>query len=550
MIDWRSAMVGFGIAVSLTGIAALAQAPEVAPPAMNPPGLNPIQWSKSRRPELSELQLRKLAGSVAVKVLAGNELWGSGVLIQRCGQVYTVLTNDHVLQLGTAYQVQTPDGRLYPASVLKGFAFEGFDLALVQFVSADAVYAVAPLRVTSSLSQRDRVFAAGFPFEDETGKPTGFKFTQGEVSLVFNKDLEGGYRVGYTNNIRKGMSGGPVLNGRGEVVAINGIHAHPIWGDPYSFRDGSKPDPALKEVLIGSSWGIPVETFFRLAPQFAPQELALSSMPTSTALPLAELSNLAREVTVAIAPQRPNDSDQKSDRESNKNSSKDSSNNSGKVSGSGVLIAREGTAYYVLTTGAAIAPGNTYEIVTYDGQRYPLDATFTNRLPGVGLALVKFDCDVSQVQQCQRTYPLAVLSLEPAAETTEEQGPTAPTAIFVSGWLPSGEDESPRRQLLIPTHLAHNVQQVSPQLMAMGNPLLYTAIAYPSIEGGPVFNPEGAVIGIHQRMATLAIQGQSAGPQLVYSSGISIRAFQERLPQTDLKPALQGLEQQKQPFPH
>lgn len=534
-MNWRSAMVGFGMAGFLTGIAALAQAPEVAPPVMNPPSLSPIQWSKSRPAELSELQLQKLAGSVAVKVLAGNELWGSGVLIQRCGQVYTVLTNDHVLQLGTEYQVQTPEGRLYPASVLKGFDFKGTDLALVQFVSADRVYAVAPLRATASLSQRDRVFAAGFPFEDETGKPTGFKFTQGEVSLVFNKDLEGGYRVGYTNNIRKGMSGGPVLNGRGEVVAINGIHAHPIWGDPYSFRDGSKPDPALKEVLVNSSWGIPVETFFQLAPQFAPQKLALPSIPAPTALPLAELGSLAQEVTVAIAPQ----SIHNSGRNSDKDSSKNSGSNPGNVSGSGVLIAREDTTYYVLTTGHAIAPGNAYEVITHDGQRYPMAMNLVKRLPGVDLALAQFDCAASKEQQCQRTYSLASLSLEPTAKKVAEQ---RPTAIFVSGWLPSGKDESSNRHLLIPTHLADDVKRGSPELTAVGQSLLYTAITYPSIRGGPVFNPEGAVIGIHQRMATLPIQGQVAGPQLIYSSGISIRTFQQRLPQTGLNPALQGLD--------
>lgn len=35
--------------------------------------------------------------------------------VQRQGQIYTVLTNQHVLNVGTFYRIQTPDGHIYPA---------------------------------------------------------------------------------------------------------------------------------------------------------------------------------------------------------------------------------------------------------------------------------------------------------------------------------------------------------------------------------------------------------------------------------------------------
>ena len=78
--------------------------------------------------------------------------------------------------------------------------------------------------------------------------------------------MEGGYQIGYTNDIEKGMSGGPLLNARGEVVGVNGVHAYPLWGDPYQYKDGSEPNAALREQMSKYSWGIPIDTFKQLAP--------------------------------------------------------------------------------------------------------------------------------------------------------------------------------------------------------------------------------------------------------------------------------------------
>ena len=70
--------------------------------------------------QLSEQQLRQLAQSITVKVIAG-EGWGSGILIHRQGQVYTVLTNRHVLEAGNGnvYKIQTPNGQTYPANLVR-----------------------------------------------------------------------------------------------------------------------------------------------------------------------------------------------------------------------------------------------------------------------------------------------------------------------------------------------------------------------------------------------------------------------------------------------
>ncbi|MGH8002344.1 MAG: S1 family peptidase [Brasilonema sp.] len=218
----------------------------------------------------SASQMQQLAKSITVKVLSKGFL-GSGILIKRQNSVYTVLTNAHVLRAGDkTYQIQTPDGQIYPASVSKldralHTASAGSnDLALLQFRSPAATYAVASLGSASTLSVGNEVFAAGFPFDAEGIQDTGFVFKTGQVSLVLNKALEGGYRIGYTNDIQKGMSGGPLLNRAGKVVAINGMHAEPLWGEPYVYQDGTEPESRLRKQMALYSWGIPMETFLHL----------------------------------------------------------------------------------------------------------------------------------------------------------------------------------------------------------------------------------------------------------------------------------------------
>ena len=239
--------------------------------------------STAQAPNLPIRALRNRARLITVKVLSGDS-WGSGILIQQQGQLYTVLTNEHVLQTGNKYRIQTLDGRFHLASRYQAVSMNGNDLALLQFRSTDAVYTVARLGRSVTLAVGDQVLAAGFPFETDVSQNTGFKFTDGQVSLVTEKALDGGYQVGYTNAVEKGMSGGPVLNLQGEVVAVNGMHPYPLWGDPYVFEDGFKPCTPMHELMVKSSWAIPIETFIQLMPKsFAfTNSYSMPSLPYSS----------------------------------------------------------------------------------------------------------------------------------------------------------------------------------------------------------------------------------------------------------------------------
>jgi serine protease Do len=224
--------------------------------------------------------LHRYAQTITVTVFVDGD-WSSGIVIHRQGSTYTVITNQHVVDFGKHFQVMTSDGQRYAARLQHHPEFKDNDLALLEFQSAKVSYPVATLTPALSLSPGTPVFAAGFPISHasrwsqarrQPPQPT-FHFTSGQISLVSPKVLAGGYQLGYTNPVEKGMSGGPVLNRQGQVIGINGMHAYPLWGDPYIFADGSKPNPALHKVMERSSWAIPIERFLSLAPLYLKSRL-------------------------------------------------------------------------------------------------------------------------------------------------------------------------------------------------------------------------------------------------------------------------------------
>ena len=250
------------------------------------------QWrlgTKCDQPEssLSEVQLNRLAQEITVKVFKGNT-WGSGIIIQKTQDNYTVLTNAHVVnRRNQTYKIQTHDGKIYSVELLQVGSSSTQDLALLQFKSPNLPYQVACLNSElGSLSANEPVFAAGYPLEANQSLLNGFVFKPGNISWVLTKPLKGGYRVGYSIDIEQGMSGGPLLNQSGEVIGVNGKSNYPIGGYPsaYKYQDNSPPDVS-EDIMLSSSWAIPIES---LNPEISPSQpsiIASDPPPISTSPP-------------------------------------------------------------------------------------------------------------------------------------------------------------------------------------------------------------------------------------------------------------------------
>jgi tetratricopeptide (TPR) repeat protein len=189
---------------------------------------------------IARSSVKDVARSVTVKIrLQRDESSGSGVLIHRQGDLYTLVTNSHVTcganlkpdrlceRLPTQEEFSlelldpTPGSFLLerytlPPTNVKILSND-LDLAIIQFRSS-INYPIAKLADLGSLQINQPVYTAGFP-------PSGFSFYSGETIAVANRKLAGdvgGYTMIYSATTVAGMSGGGVFDANGQLVGIQG----------------------------------------------------------------------------------------------------------------------------------------------------------------------------------------------------------------------------------------------------------------------------------------------------------------------------------------
>jgi Tfp pilus assembly protein PilF len=195
-------------------------------------------------------EVGSIATAITVEIKSTNPPdLGSGILLQRQQDVYTLLTAKHVVKDYAILTIKTSDGAIHkslPGSIRK--SENNLDLAILKFRSSKN-YSLVNIGTSKTLKRGSTVYVAGFPKAvDETVISTGLlNFTDGKVTGVAAKGNSSGYSLIYGNQTLPGMSGGPVLNENGELVAIHG------QGE----RDG--------EQKTGRNLGIVVERFGAVA---------------------------------------------------------------------------------------------------------------------------------------------------------------------------------------------------------------------------------------------------------------------------------------------
>lgn len=281
-------------------------------PTLNPPSFQTLTpWNLPPTPILTQTpnssryptsaQLKAWARQITIQIQQQGQPLGSGVLVQRQGNTYTVLTSHHLfLGSGEQYSIRTADDRRYPATFLPRNPTAPTDLQLLQFTAPGPWYPLPFLLADSSPQLNEAVMAAGFPIQYDSAPTPEAKFTlpnsvtavdedgfavrSGLLSLILPQPLEGGYQLGFTSDVFKGFSGGPLLNAQGEVIGVVGRHANPLWEVIQYYEDGTEPPEPLQRLIAAHSWAVPID---RATLPFVPSP---ASVLASTALiPLPQL---------------------------------------------------------------------------------------------------------------------------------------------------------------------------------------------------------------------------------------------------------------------
>jgi S1-C subfamily serine protease len=159
---------------------------------------------------------------------------GSGIIIDRQGvgaaaplsQRYLVLTNWHVVKpqdlsaTPRSFSIGTVDGRKHRVSTRKIVRVGNLDLAILEFQSRQR-YAIATIGNSDRVREGEMLYVAGWADPSPQISTRIYQFLVGNLSGRIDRPQDG-YALVYTVNALPGMSGGPVLDYRGNLVGING----------------------------------------------------------------------------------------------------------------------------------------------------------------------------------------------------------------------------------------------------------------------------------------------------------------------------------------
>ncbi|MEK0180261.1 MAG: hypothetical protein EAZ78_11505 [Oscillatoriales cyanobacterium] len=191
--------------------------------------------------------------------------------------------------------------------------------------------------------------------------------------------------------------------------------------------------------------------------------------------------------------------------------------------GSGVIIAKNGKNYTVLTVNHVVEKTDVkYTVRTSIGKNY--QATSVTRLQTsqteADLALVKFESP--------EEYPVATIA--------DSDQAVIGTQIFVYGYPATGGLFGAERE----PELSPGLVTSRPRNRPEGYTLRYQAVTWSGMSGGPVFDSEGRVIGLHGQGEFGFAQtssGEVAPIKTGFNAAVPINTFMAKLALAGMKPS-------------
>ena len=201
----------------------------------------------------------------------GNAVNGSGTIVGKEGNTYSVLTACHVVSracesenLMNNWVITMPDGEKITVKSGKDAVTilnPAIDVAVIRFTS-NKNYAVATIGNYTTRGKQ-WLFMTGFPGKDQSKQRLLTAGTvQAKEEAAFNtKDqysMRNGQELVYTNQSSRGMSGGGVFDIEGKLVGVN-------TGSEDTIIASEKNKKGFEEISLGYSLGVPIMTVLGIA---------------------------------------------------------------------------------------------------------------------------------------------------------------------------------------------------------------------------------------------------------------------------------------------
>ncbi len=160
-------------------------------------------------------QISSLARSTSVEIIIPS-ISGSGVIIEKKGRKYTILTAWHLFEdidLDIPFKIRTADYSFYKVNKGSIKQIQNSDMAILTF-ETDKDYETVNFSNISMLKKSDVLFSSGFV-------DSNFYFQKGELIAISSVKVKDGNQLVYTSKVVPGMSGGGIFDNYGKLVGIN-----------------------------------------------------------------------------------------------------------------------------------------------------------------------------------------------------------------------------------------------------------------------------------------------------------------------------------------
>ena len=167
-------------------------------------------------------KVSSIAAEINVQIEGATK--GTGVLIKKDGDRYTVITAWHVVKENRPNEevgIITSDGieHIWESKSLTRIG--EVDMAIFTFTSTNT-YQIAKIGDTKKISMGNVIFISGYPLANSSIPIRLIRFLRGRVITNTDLIIPDGYQLHYNNDTRSGMSGGSILNIKGELIGIHG----------------------------------------------------------------------------------------------------------------------------------------------------------------------------------------------------------------------------------------------------------------------------------------------------------------------------------------